>query len=157
MRSRLGRGTVFNIFLPAIARQEDVFPDEIERLPLGTEKVLFVDDEPRIAAIGKQLLERLGYSVEIRTDSRQALALFKARHSEFSLVITDMTMPHLTGDRMAREMLRIAPRIPIILCTGFNKEATAQRAADIGIKALAMKPLVREELARLVRKVIDEN
>jgi CheY-like chemotaxis protein len=93
--------------------------------------------------------------VEIRTDSREALELFKKRHAEFDLVITDMTMPHMSGDKLARKMLEVAPRMPIILCTGFSVEVSELRLAHVGIKAVAMKPLVRNELARLIRQVLD--
>jgi two-component system cell cycle sensor histidine kinase/response regulator CckA len=155
VRSQLGQGTVFDIYLPAIERQADINPAEIQQLPRGTERVLFVDDEPQIAMMAKQHLERLGYGVTIRTDSREALELFKIKHADIDLVITDMTMPNMTGDKLARAMMEISPQIPIILCTGFSKELSAQRTAQNGIKAVAMKPLVRSELAQLVRKVLD--
>ncbi len=155
VHSRPGQGTVFDVYLPVVERQADVYSVERQQLPGGTEKVLFVDDESQIATMAKQHLEKLGYGVTIRTDSREALELFKIRHADFDLVITDMTMPHMTGDKLARAMLEIAPRTPIILCTGFSKGLTGQRAAQNGIKAVAMKPLVRSELAQLVRKVLD--
>jgi CheY-like chemotaxis protein len=155
VHSRSGQGTVFDVYLPVVERQADVYSVERQQLPGGTEKVLFVDDESQIATMAKQHLEKLGYGVTIRTDSREALELFKIRHADFDLVITDMTMPHMTGDKLARAMLEIAPRTPIILCTGFSKGLTGQRAAQNGIKAVAMKPLVRSELAQLVRKVLD--
>jgi CheY-like chemotaxis protein len=155
VNSGLTKGTVFDIFLPVMElqapeqRQEDKFPTG------GREKVLFVDDEPQIAGMAKRHLERLGYGVEIRTDSREALELFKKRHAEFDLVITDMTMPYMSGDRLARELLKIEPRLPIILCTGFSTRVSEERIAQLGIRAVAMKPLVRDELARLMRKVLD--
>jgi signal transduction histidine kinase/DNA-binding response OmpR family regulator len=155
VRSELGKGTAFDIFLPVmeprapVQRREDTLPAG------GRERVLFIDDEPQIAGLAKRHLEKLGYGVEIRTDSREALELFKKRHAEFDIVITDVTMPHISGDILARELLKIEPRIPVILCTGFSTRVSEQRLAQLGIQAVAMKPLVRDELARLVRDVLD--
>jgi two-component system, cell cycle sensor histidine kinase and response regulator CckA len=105
--------------------------------------------------MAKLQLEKLGYRVDIRTDSRQALEMFKRHHGDFDLVISDMTMPHMPGDMLAREMKKIAPEIPIIICTGFSSRISEQKAAELGIRALVMKPLTRSELGRLVRKVLD--
>jgi signal transduction histidine kinase/DNA-binding response OmpR family regulator len=153
--SEPGQGTLFDIFLPVMELQAPAQRQEDKFLVGGRENVLFVDDEPQIVGMAKRHLERLGYGVEVRTDSREALELFKKRHAEFDLVITDVTMPHMSGDRLARELLKIEPRLPIILCTGFSTRVSEQRLAQLGIKALAMKPLVRDELARLIRKVLD--
>jgi nitrogen-specific signal transduction histidine kinase/CheY-like chemotaxis protein len=155
VRSAPGRGTTFDIFVPVMEFQAPEQRQNDKFLKGGRENVLFVDDEPQIAGMAKRHLEKLGYGVEIRTDSREALELFKKRHAEFDLVITDMTMPYMSGDRLAKELLKIAPRVPIILCTGFSTRVSEQRIAQLGIKAVAMKPLVRDELARLVRKVLD--
>jgi two-component system, cell cycle sensor histidine kinase and response regulator CckA len=156
VRSDLGMGTAFDIFLPVLELQAHEQPHTNQLPDGGREKVLFIDDEPAIARMAQRHLEKLGYTVEIRADSREALELFKKRHAEFDLVITDMTMPHMSGDKLAREILRIAPQMPIILCTGFSMEASDRRLAHVGIKAIAMKPLVRDELARLIREVLDK-
>jgi signal transduction histidine kinase/DNA-binding response OmpR family regulator len=156
VRSELDKGTVFDIFLPVLERQAPEQRQEDEILTGGREKVLFIDDEPQIAGMAKRHLERLGYDVEIRTDSREALELFKKRYAEFDLVITDVTMPYMSGDRLATELLKIEPRVPIILCTGFSARVSEERIAQLGIKAVAMKPLVRDELARLMREVLDK-
>ncbi len=156
VRSELDKGTVFDVFIPILKREELQNQDEKRKLTGGTEKVLFVDDEPTIALMARQQLERLGYQVDIETDSRNALEVFKKRHADFDLVITDMTMPRMSGDKLAQEMLAISPTIPIILCTGFSKQISEQKAALTGIKALAMKPLVGTELVQLVRQVLDE-
>jgi signal transduction histidine kinase len=153
--STLGKGTAFDIFLPIMELQSIAPPPGDQHPAGGQEKILFIDDEPPIAGMAKRHLERLGYTVETRTDSREALELFKKRHTEFDLVITDMTMPHMSGDKLARGMLEIAPRMPIILCTGFSMEASEEHLASVGIKAVAMKPLVRNELAQLIREVLD--
>ena len=156
VHSEFEKGTVFDIFLPVLELQAPEQRQEDRFLTGGREKVLFIDDEPLIAEMAKRHLERLGYEVEIRTDSREALELFKKRHAEFDLVITDVTMPNISGDRLAEQLLKIEPGLPIILCTGFSTRISEQRIAQLGIKAVAMKPLVRDELARLVREVLDK-
>ena len=156
VRSELGKGTVFDIFLPVMELQAPVHLEKGKLPEGGKEKVLFIDDEPQIAGMAKRHLEKLGYGVEIRTDSREALELFKIKHAEFDLVITDVTMPHMSGDKLARELLKIEPRLPIILCTGFSTRVSEHRIAQLGIRAVMMKPLVRDELAQLIREVLEK-
>lgn len=154
--SQLGVGTTFTICLPITTRrstQEEYVP---EQLPNGVERILFVDDEAPIAKMGSQILARLGYSVTTRTSSIEALELFQTKPSDFDLVVTDMTMPNLTGDKLAIELLRIRPDIPVILCTGYSKNISNESASEIGIKAFAYKPMVNAEMAKTVRKVLDE-
>ena len=116
---------------------------------------LFVDDEKSLTDLGKMILERLGYEVETRTSSLEALELFRTTPGYFDLVITDMTMPHLTGDRLSAELLRIRPDLPIILCTGFSHKITERKAKAMGIKAFIMKPIIMIDLANSVRQVLD--
>jgi len=104
--------------------------------------------------IGKQMLERLGYEVTTRTSSIEALELFRIKPDQFDLVITDMTMPQMTGDRLARELMQIRPDIPIIICTGYSERITEGKAKGMGIKAFVMKPLVMRDLANTVRKAL---
>jgi len=106
--------------------------------------------------MGCQILERLGYRVTVRISSVEALELFRAKPNQFDLVITDMTMPNMTGDQLAAELMKIRSGIPIILCTGYSKKISDQSAADMGIKAFAYKPVVKMDLAKTVRKVLDE-
>ena len=117
---------------------------------------MLVDDEAPVAKMARQILERLGYSVDVRTSSVEALALFQSRPNDFDLVISDMTMPNMTGDDLAVEMMAIRPEIPVVLCTGYSRVITEQAAAAIGIKAFAYKPVVKADLAKTVRKVLDE-
>jgi two-component system cell cycle sensor histidine kinase/response regulator CckA len=124
-------------------------------MPSGNERILFVDDELTIAKMGNQILERLGYAVTTRTSSIEALELFQAKPDDFDLVITDMTMPNMTGDKLAIELMKIRPDIPVILCTGYSKKISDEIAAEIGIKAFAYKPVVKVDLAKTVRKVLD--
>ena len=154
--STWGQGTTFTIYLP-VARGERIhLPDELEILPSGTEHILFIDDEVPIAKMGGQILERLGYSVTTRTSSYEALELFKSKPDDFDLVVTDMTMPNMTGDKLAVELRKIRPDTPIILCTGYSKKIPEDLIAEIGIKAFTYKPIVRADLAKTVRKVLDE-
>ena len=154
--SQLGKGTTFTILLPITKKRSGSTSFASEKLPSGTERILLVDDEASIAKMGSQILERLGYSVTTRTGSLEALELFRVKPDDFDLVVTDMTMPNLTGDKLAVELMKIRPDIPIILCTGYSKKIANDTASDIGIKAFAYKPVVRTDLAKTVRKVLDE-
>ena len=153
--SELGKGTVFSIYLPITKKREDYRPYEEEKLPSGTERILFVDDELPIAKMGSQILERLGYQVTFRTSSIEALEVFRFKPKDFDLVITDMTMPNMTGDRLAAELMKIRSDIPVILCTGYSKKISDEAAKEIGIKAFAYKPVVTADLAKTARKVLD--
>ncbi len=126
-----------------------------DKLPGGNEKILFVDDESSLVEFNKERLERLGYTVESRTDSVAALALFLSSPHAFDLVITDMTMPRMTGDVLARELLKIRPDLPIILCTGYSARMSEEKAMELGIKKYLEKPVEMENLARSVRQVLD--
>ena len=154
--SQLGEGSPFYVFLPVI--------DEIDvqtKTPTftmaskGTERILLVDDEAQIIDMEQQMLEHLGYKVTSSTDSQKALELFTRSPEDFDLVITDMTMPHMTGDRLARRLLDIKPEIPVILCTGFNEAITEEKALSMGIQKFVMKPVVKNELASTIRAVLD--
>jgi CheY-like chemotaxis protein len=104
--------------------------------------------------MGSQILNRLGYKVTTRTSSIEALALFRAKPNDFDLVITDMTMPNMTGDKLAAALFEIRPNIPLILCTGYSKKISDESALKMGIKAFVYKPLVREDLAKAIREVL---
>ncbi|MBM3324938.1 MAG: response regulator, partial [Calditrichaeota bacterium] len=113
------------------------------------------DEEP-IARLGKQMLERLGYRVTARTSSVEALEAFRARPDKFQLVITDQTMPNMTGMALADEMMRIRPDIPIILATGFSEVVSPEKAKQSGIREYVMKPITTRELGEITRRVLDE-
>ena len=127
-----------------------------DALPTGSERILFVDDEEALVEMGEDILAELGYEVTSRMSSREALALFKVDPSRFDLIITDQTMPEMTGIELAREVLAIRADMPIIMCTGFSQLVDADKAKAAGIKAFAMKPLTKREIARTIRKVLDE-
>jgi two-component system, cell cycle sensor histidine kinase and response regulator CckA len=152
-----GRGTTFSVYLPASElKSVEVKTTQKNELPRGTERILFVDDEPMIIEMVKHLLERQGYCVEARANGDSALELFRQDPHRFDMVITDMTMPGMRGDRLAKEILAIRPGIPIILCTGYSKHISRKKAEQIGIRAFVMKPLTQHELVNTVRRVLDE-
>jgi PAS domain S-box-containing protein len=155
--SKIGKGTCFTIYLPLSQKRKAHTHFEKEDLPIGNGNILFVDDEAPIAKMGSKILEQLGYCVTTRTSSVEALELFKSKPQAFDLVVSDMTMPNMTGDKMATEMMNIRSDIPVILCTGYSKKISEESATDIGIKALVYKPVVKADLAKTVRKVLDES
>ena len=151
------KGSVFRIFLPTTDGNSVAGPiEEQDSLPEGNEHILFIDDEPALVEIGEQLLENLGYQVVTRTGSLEALELFRQSPDRFDLVITDMTMPGMTGERLAQEMLAINKNIPIIICTGFSQHMSESRAGEMGIQGFLKKPVVLSELAYVIRKTLDK-
>jgi CheY-like chemotaxis protein len=150
-----GEGTCFIIFLPVIDdRPARVLPVSL-KVPGGTERILFVDDESFQTDLGQQMLGRLGYRVTAFTRSRDALEAFQADPAAFDLVITDMTMPELTGDALARQIMALRPNLPVILCTGYSERITEEAASALGIRGFVMKPVVIRELALLLREILD--
>ena len=113
-----------------------------------------MDDEELLCEMAEDMLSRLGYKVTTRTSSLDALQAFENQPDQFDLVITDQTMPGMTGETLARRMLQIRPDLPIIICTGFSTVMSADKAKSIGIKAFALKPLVKKEIAKLIRRVL---
>ena len=151
-----GKGTVFDVYLPVIQRSPDPVPEPgRESVRGGSEHVLMVDDEIMLVDVAKSRLNALGYRVTIETDSTQALALFKENPRDFDLVITDLSMPVMSGDKMALEMMALRPDLPVILCTGFNSEMTEETALNLGFKEYLMKPLGFNDMALAVRQVLD--
>ncbi|MDM8540840.1 response regulator [Desulfococcaceae bacterium HSG9] len=150
-------GTSFNIYFPRLRAEVAAESLSDKLLPRGTEKVLYIDDEQMLADMGKQLLERLGYDVVSKTDAIEALALFRAQPDNFDIVITDMTMPKMTGDKLAKAIMQIRSDIPIIICTGFNKLITLQKARDLGIRGFLMKPLNIGDLAVSIQDALGKS
>lgn len=152
--SQLGVGTTVDVYLPLVAKSTEDQPTVEPALATGSERILFVDDEPPLGNIARQMLEKLGYAVTIRTSSLEALELFKAKPGAFDLVITDMTMPHMAGDKLARKLLSIRPDLPVILCTGFSENISPEHTEVLGVKAILMKPLDRAALADSIRQAL---
>ena len=125
-------------------------------MPHGQNCILFVDDEEMLARSGQAILEKLGYEVVNRTSSLEALEVFRAMPERFDLVITDQTMPHMTGETLAREIRRIRPDTRIILCTGFSHTINAEKTQDLGIDAFCMKPLIPKDLAVTIQQVLEQ-
>jgi len=152
-----GKGAAFHVYLPRIEEEESMSGGEVplESLPKGNEQILFIDDEQNIIEIARRILESLEYKVVARTSSIEALELFRKKPDEFDLVITDMTMPQMTGEKLAKEIMGIRPDIPVILCTGFSEQIDEKKSKEMGIKAFVMKPIVMREIADTVRYVLD--
>jgi len=155
VESEVEKGSTFTVYLPITKKRTGAAPYQEEELSSGTERILFVDDEAPIAKIGSQILDRLGYQVTVRTSSVEALELFRSKPNDFDLVITDMTMPNMTGEKLAIELMKIRTDISVILCTGYSKKISYETAEAIGIKAFAYKPIVKADLAKTIRKVLD--
>jgi signal transduction histidine kinase/DNA-binding response OmpR family regulator len=156
VESTVGKGTKVEVYLPTIQTPGRDGSGDQDLIPVGKETILFVDDEETIVRLGKELLSPLGYTVEVYTSSQEALNAFRHNPQRFDLVITDQTMPGLTGEALSRELLRIRPELPIILCTGFSHIITAEKAKTLGIQAYLMKPLAIRDLAPIVRHVLDK-
>lgn len=154
--STVGKGSIFRIYLPRIESQATVAETEMKGpIPTGDERILFIDDERAITKAARTILSRLGYHVTVENDPSKALKLFYVAPDCYDLVITDMTMPKLNGDGLAREILKKREDMPIIICTGHSDRLDAQKARDIGICYYAEKPLVKHQLANIIRDALD--
>jgi len=123
---------------------------------IGTERILLVDDEESVVRLEKQMLERLGYNVSAFSNSLEALETFNSNPDGYDLVNSDMTMPNMTGDQLAQKLMSIRPDIPIIICTGFSERINKEQAETDKVKGFLMKPVVKSEMAQMVREVLDE-
>jgi PAS domain S-box-containing protein len=159
VQSEPGQGTIFQILLPRIDPPKTIARDEpfFDKIPKGWEKILFVDDEAILCQVGKQMLENLGYEVTLTSDSLEALKIFRDQPDRFDLVITDMTMPHMTGDKLAQEIMKIRADMPVILCSGFSERITGAQAQSLGIRKFLEKPLSMTILAKTIRETLDNH
>ena len=157
VQSEVGKGSIFEVFFPRIKAEDRIV--EIRKTPIqkGTETILFVDDEQSLVDMEKVLLQRLGYHVVSESSSTKALQIFLNAPHSFDLVITDMTMPKMTGDELARKILGIRPEIPIIICTGYSQQISPDKAREIGIRELLYKPIEIRELASSIRRVLEKS
>jgi PAS domain S-box-containing protein len=156
VQSEVGKGTEFSVYLPLLTEIEDKQQAKDEApIPGGKERILFVDDESALVQLATSTLSGLGYKVVGRTSSLEALELFRARPDRFDLVITDMTMPNMTGSELAQQLMGLRPDIPVILCTGFSEAITPEKAKALGLRELIMKPIIKNQIAEAIRRALD--
>ncbi|MCP4755919.1 MAG: response regulator, partial [Proteobacteria bacterium] len=156
--SEPGVGTAFDVYFP-IMKDESELDKAIhpEEAVAGNERILFVEDEIDIVELVKESLELLGYRTTVMTDSRLAMEEFAGRPDDYDLVVTDQTMPKMTGLVLARKILDLRPAMPVILCSGFSKEVTPEKIKEIGIRIHMTKPFMDDDLPKMIRKVLDKN
>ncbi len=154
VESSPGHGTTFNIYFPVHIDAEEI-KEQSKDLPVGSERILFVDDEVEIVELNKQILEQLGYNATVTTDSLEALEFFKSDPESYDLVFTDFTMPKMNGVKLAQEVSQIKPGIPVILCTGYSENITMEKAKELGITEFVFKPLTMSSIAQIIRQALD--
>ncbi len=154
VKSEPGKGTAFSVYIPRVDVQSETTMIVDDPLPRGSERILLVDDEQAVVEMGTAILERLGYKVTTETDSLRALEVFSARPEEFDLIITDYTMPNLTGVDLAKEVRLIRPDMLILICTGFSERITPDSLKELGLELL-MKPYGMRQISEAVRKILD--
>jgi PAS domain S-box-containing protein len=155
--SKPGKGTQFLVYLPvekSLSEKQET-NSTAEEIQGGVEQILLVDDEEAILTMEKLMLERLGYQVTSRTSSLEALEAFRADPDKFDLIITDMAMPNMRGDKLSAELIKIRPDIPVLLCSGFSEVMSEKKATSLGIKGFLMKPIVMKDLAQKIREVLE--
>jgi two-component system cell cycle sensor histidine kinase/response regulator CckA len=158
VQSEVSKGTTFQILLPKLNKTVTASSENTKTdMPVGNESILFVDDEKNLAVLAKKILERMGYKVTVKTNVEEALDFFRENKDGLDLVITDKTMPHMTGFDFARELISIRADIPVIMCTGYNDDKDIALAHKAGIREVVLKPLDRQVLAETIRKVLDSN
>jgi PAS domain S-box-containing protein len=158
VESEVGKGTTFKVFFPLTTDTAAEEKCPVERPPdiEGDEHILFVDDEPMLAELGSESLKSFGYKVTSTTSAKEALELFQTNPDNYNLIVTDQTMPEISGDILAKRVISIRSDIPVIICTGHSAVLNAEKAQAIGVKALLMKPLEQDKLVKTVRKILDE-
>jgi signal transduction histidine kinase/CheY-like chemotaxis protein len=151
-----GRGSAFHVYLPTIEESEiELEKEPYPSNPRGSERILLVDDEPQLLAMEKQLIEKLGYRVTSCPNAGDALKALEEEPDQFDLIITDMTMPQMTGDQLARQAWKIRSDLPVILCTGYNEMMSEEKAIEMGIRKFLLKPVEKEELADAIRRSLN--
>ncbi|MGD8520125.1 MAG: response regulator, partial [Desulfobacterales bacterium] len=156
VKSEIGKGTTFEVFFPRATPELQPDAKETGDLQFGTERILFVDDEKILADLAENMLEYLGYQVVAKTDAVEALEAFESEPQNYDLVITDMTMPKITGDRLAKEIKAIRSEIPIIICSGYNEVLDKTKAKSTGISAYLMKPISLKDLSDCIREALEK-
>lgn len=152
--SEVGNGTTFRLFFPKSRQVIVTDKSDVKNLEKGSEKILFVDDEELLVDIGREILLSLGYNVTATRSSEEALKLFKENPMQYDLLITDQTMPFLSGIELIKEVLKLRPKLPIILCTGFSSRVNKKIVEQVGIEKILYKPIRKKDLADAVRMVL---
>ena len=152
--SEKGKGSTFNVCLPVVEKGKTRIERSESVAGQGHGRILFVDDEVTLVDTGRQILEHFGYDVTGLTSSIKALDLFRKQPDAFDLVIADMTMPGMTGSNLAREIMRIRPGFPVVICSGFSEQLMSQSLKDIGVRAIMMKPLLDNELVSVIESIL---
>lgn len=159
VNTELGKGSTFNVFLPVVqqegpAAEQNLAPKSV---PGGKERIMIVDDDDSLLEMYAAQLKRLGYSVNCFNRPTEALKAFKDARDKFGLVITDFTMPGMTGLEFAREVCSIRSDTPIILCSGFSERFTETTIDQAGVRRVLYKPVSRSDIAQAVRQILDDN
>lgn len=156
VKSKPEQGATFDVVLPVIAEFENVAAEGARKLSVGSGHILLVDDEAAIVDLQKEMVEHLGYRATARYSSVDALDAFRENPGGFDLIITDQTMPQMTGVELAREALKIRADIPVIVCTGYSENIDEDRVRAEGLRSVLMKPLLLHDLAEAIRDVLDK-
>ena len=156
VRSEPGKGTTFHVLFPSTKEAPEEKNEDTAEIPRGSESILIVDDEKAMADVTQSMIERLGYQVSARTSSIEALEAFRSNPDRYDLVITDYTMPNMTGVELAEKLLELRPDISIVLCTGYSERIDEKKAKLRGIRAFVMKPIALNELAKTIRDTLDK-
>lgn len=156
VRSRIDQGTEVECFFPYVSQEPEKAHQAEENFPMGTESILFVDDERSMVKLGKNRLERMGYRVSAYTDPLEAIDAFERRPTQFDLVVSDLAMPKINGDKLIQKLKAKRPDVKAIICTGYSEKFDAAKANQMGADAFIMKPFEKNELARTIRGVLDE-
>jgi len=157
VESEVGSGTAFEVYLPLSDEMNQCEKRPIDLLTGGNEHILLVDDEQDILKIETEMLKTMGYTVTATNNPKDALETFAKQPEQFDLVISDMTMPAMTGDKLIKELEKIVPNIPTILCTGYSELMSKEKAASLGIHEFLMKPISMVDFSNTIRTVLDKN
>ncbi len=154
--SEPGKGSAFYVLLPKFEEEAEPEIDSEKPLPRGSERILFVDDEEQLVLAAQHMFENLGYQVIAEQKPVQALEIFKEQPDSFDIVISDMTMPDMTGDMLAKEIMDVRPDMPVILCSGYSERISDAMVKELGIRAIMMKPALAYEIASTIRQIFDQ-
>jgi two-component system cell cycle sensor histidine kinase/response regulator CckA len=154
VESEPGKGSTFHVYLPRMTTELEADAPEPKPLLRGSERILLIDDEVVQVQTVQYMLERLGYQVTGLSDAMEALRIFRSRPDAFDLVITDQTMPHITGEKLARELFALRPELPVLLCTGYSEIIDEEGAKALGIKEFLMKPYAVGEISEKIRRAL---